>query len=70
MEHVHWTGTRLVGESLRNGQWKQAKEQIQHRCRTRPEVQARRLAIVIGVLIEGGRADDAVRLIKMFGGAR
>lgn len=57
-------------DSLHNGQFKQAKEQIQHKCKTKPEVQARKLAQVCSALIdpEGfhNRPDLAESLLNMF----
>lgn len=66
MERISWSGTHSVVESIDNGQWAQAKAQIQHRCKTKPETQARRLGIVVGALCDNGYDDDAVRLLRMF----
>ena len=52
--------------SVEMGQWEQAKEYIQRRCKSKPTQQAARLAQVACALVESGRADDAKRLIKMF----
>jgi len=57
-------------ESLINGQFKQAKEQTQYRCKTKPEKQARIVGQVIGALCDpdGYRNDPslAVRYLKLF----
>lgn len=55
-----------VIESLLNGQWRQAKEELQRGCKTKPEKQARKLGQVIGHLCDTNRGDMAVRFLKMF----
>lgn len=52
--------------SIDNGQWGQAKDLIQYKCKTKPEKQAYRLAQVVGALIERGSNDQAARLINRF----
>ena len=39
-------------ESLENGQLKQAKEQIQWKCKTKPEKQAFKVGQVVGALMD------------------
>lgn len=55
-----------VLSAIASGRYVSAKELIQEHCRTVPERQARRLAQVVGALIERGDADAAVRLINLF----
>tara|TARA_R110002126_G_scaffold182742_2_gene331359 strand:+ start:416 stop:634 length:219 start_codon:yes stop_codon:yes gene_type:complete len=56
-------------DSLINGQFKQAKEQTQYRCKTKPEKQAYRVAQVVGALMDKENCDDpdmAVKYLKLF----
>ena len=57
-------------ESVVNGQFTQAKDQIQDRCKTKPEKQAYRLAQVVGALCDPNHpyynVDSAVTLLKRF----
>ena len=57
---------RHIRDSIENGQWEQAKAQVQSKCKSIPERQSRRLAQVVGALVEDGKADDAVTLIDCF----
>lgn len=61
-----YTNIEPILSAVASGYYAFAKELIQERCRTVPERQARRLAQVVGALIERGGADAAVRLINLF----
>lgn len=56
--------------SLINGQFKQAKEQTQYMCKTKPEKQAYRVAQVVGALVDPdgsyNKPDLAVSFLNMF----
>ena len=57
-------------DSLYNGQFKQAKQQTQYLCKTKPEKQAYIVGQVVGALcdIDGSRnnPDLAVRYLNLF----
>lgn len=61
-----------VIESIINGQMHQAKQQLQHGCKTRPEKQAYRLGRVVGALCDPDgsykQPDLAVRFLALFKG--
>jgi hypothetical protein len=58
--------------SMINGQWKQAKAQTQHLCKTIPEKQARKVGQVVGALTDPEHSDYdpdmAARYLNMFDG--
>lgn len=57
-------------ESLENGQFKQAKQQTQHLCKTKPEKQARIVGQVVGALCDPdgshNNPDLAVKFLTLF----
>ena len=57
-------------ESLLNGQFSQAKEQTQYRCRTKPEKQAYIVGQVVGALCDPdgryNKPDLGVRYLNLF----
>ncbi len=60
---------RVIG-SIYNGQWKQAKVQLQEGCKSKPELQAFRLAHVCCTLVDPEddykRPDLAQIFLEMF----
>jgi len=59
-----------VIESLINGQFAQAKEQVQQGCKTKPEKQAYRVGRIVGALCDSegsyNMPDLAVRFLNLF----
>ena len=58
-----------IVDSLINGQFKQAKEQTQYRCKTKPEKLARKVGQVIGALMDEENFDNpelAARYLNLF----
>ena len=58
-----------IVDSLINGQFKQAKEQTQYRCKTKPEKLARKVGQVIGALVDTddyNRPELAARYLNVF----
>ncbi len=57
-------------DSMINGQFKQAKEQTQYRCKTLPEKQAHRVGQVVGALCDPDHPnydpDMAVRFLALW----
>ena len=55
-----------------NGQYQQAKQQTQYRCKTLPEKQARKVGQVVGALMDKGHwnysPDMAARYLNLFDG--
>ncbi|WGH49536.1 hypothetical protein [Alishewanella phage vB_AspM_Slickus01] len=53
-------------DSLINGQFKQAKEQITSGCKTKPYKLAHRVGEIVGVLHRQGQIDLATRFLTLF----
>jgi nitrate reductase assembly molybdenum cofactor insertion protein NarJ len=52
--------------SLVNGQFKQAKEETQKGCKTKPEKQGRKIGQVVGELMISDQPDLACRYLNLF----
>ena len=61
---------RHIIESMINGQYQQAKQQTQYRCKTLPEKQARKVGQVVGALMDKEHSDYnpdmAARFLNLF----
>jgi len=60
------TVTFDIVESIYNGQWRQAKTQLQQGCKTKPEVQARRLGWVVFQLMYENLNDNGESKVDTF----
>lgn len=53
-------------ESLYNGQYRQAKNQVMEGCKTKPELLAYRVGFIIDILRDNGDSSEATRFLAQF----